>query len=81
MSVSGRTVINTVLGNSNNLIINHHLTSIKEGSERYGLWKDGKRVKWFNSEKESFNYLGQNQKRYLELFRHDLSDITAFLKS
>ena len=45
------------------------------------MWKDGNNIKWFGTEKEGFNYLGSNQKQFTDLFKHDLDDITAFLKS
>jgi hypothetical protein len=46
---------------------------------RYGLWNQGERVKWYNSEKEAFAALLTSQYRFQNLFKYDLKDITIFL--
>lgn len=46
---------------------------------KFGLWKEGQRTKWFNSEEEAMNILPTHQKKFIGLFKHDLEDIKQFL--
>lgn len=49
--------------------------------ERYGLWKEGKIVKWFKTDEEALSYLREGEEHLAKMFRCNLEDITLFLKS
>lgn len=46
---------------------------------RYGIWKNGEKERWFNSEKEAMSSMNSNQKKYKNLFKLDLKEIANLL--
>ena len=42
---------------------------IKDDIVKYGIWKDGKREKWFENEEEFLNSLDSENKRFIEFFQ------------
>ena len=53
---------------------------IKGNSVKYGIWVDGKKEKWFPSEREFFSCLDPRDEKYSIMFRMDLNDIKKFME-
>jgi hypothetical protein len=49
-------------------------------TERWGLWKNGSRVKWYASKTEAFANLAKNQVKYSKLLTYNIDNIVNFFK-
>lgn len=52
---------------------------INQNSTRYGLWTNGERTKWYDTEKEALELLSKQQLSYTNLFKFSLEEVTEFL--
>ena len=41
-----------------------------KNSIKYGLWKNGLRVKWFQNKPEIYKYMNQEELRYINMFKN-----------
>jgi hypothetical protein len=48
---------------------------------RYGLWSQGEKRLWYETEKEALEALLPEQQKYMSIFKYDLKEITLFLNS
>jgi hypothetical protein len=46
---------------------------------RYGLWKNGERVNWFNTEIEAMDFLTNGQEKYKYLYKFNMDDISTLI--
>ena len=53
---------------------------IKGKSIRYGIWKNGKKEKWFNNEEEFFDNLESDDEKYKNIFQWSVKQIKKYMK-
>ena len=51
---------------------------IKADNIKYGVWKDGKKEKWFNDQKEFFDKFDKSDEKYKSFFNWDVNHINKF---
>ena len=47
---------------------------------KYGIWKDGKREKWFDNEDEFVNFLEPKDEKYIFAFQSDRNRLKKYLQ-
>lgn len=52
---------------------------ITNKKNKFGLWKNGTRVKWFNSERDAMSNLTDDQIKFEHLFANNFDSINEFL--
>ena len=52
---------------------------IKDNLVKYGIWKDGKREKWFENEDEFLNSFVSKNERFIDFFLLDINKIKKYL--
>ena len=53
---------------------------IKGDSVKYGFWKNGKKEKFFENEKEFFNNIKNGKKVYINLFKMSIEDVKKYME-
>ena len=53
---------------------------IKGDSIKFGIWKDGKREKWFDNEEEFSNYLEPKDEKYLSIFQLNKNQLSKYIE-
>ena len=51
---------------------------IKDNQIRYGIWKEGKKEKWFKNKEEFIINLNPTEEKYFNLFMWDTDKINEF---
>ena len=52
---------------------------IKGEAMKYGIWKEGKREKWLDSEDEFLNCLNQKNEEYASIFKWNINQLKKYL--
>jgi hypothetical protein len=52
---------------------------ISEDRVKYGLWKNGVKVKWFNNGEEGFQLLNPEERRYIPIITQTADEIKKFV--
>ena len=52
---------------------------IKDDLVKYGIWKSGKKEKFFENEDEFLNSLDSKNKKYISFFQSDINKIKKYL--
>ena len=53
---------------------------VKDDAAKYGIWKDGKREKWFDSEDEFVNYLEPKDEKYIFAFQCNKNKLKKYME-
>ena len=53
---------------------------IKENLSRFGIWREGKKEKWFDNEEEFYNSLDPFNEKYSTFFQWDINKIYEFFQ-
>ena len=53
---------------------------IKGDAVKFGIWKDGKREKWFDNEDEFCNYSNPRDEKYSSFFQWNKNQISKYLE-
>ena len=52
---------------------------IKDDIYKYGVWKNGTREKWFDSEEDFINFMEPKEEKFIFAFKNDIKKLKKFM--
>ena len=53
---------------------------MEKNKVKFGFWKNGKKLKWFNNENEMFNFVDDEEKEFEFILKMNFDEICNFIK-
>ena len=53
---------------------------MEKNKEKFGVWKNGKKIKWFNNENEMFNFVDDYEKEFDYILKMKFEEIYSFIQ-